>query len=79
MLTIGLLIATATGLCTGNAIVEAFTRPMDLPRSTVVTGALIVGGIPCGIGIALAISAARQLRRRARQTGRANPEGESGE
>ena len=65
MLTIGLLIATATGLCTGNALVEAFTRTsMDLPRSTVVIGALVVGGIPCAIGIAMAVSAARRLRRR---------------
>jgi hypothetical protein len=59
-----MLIAAATGLCTGDAIIDAFTRTsMDLPRSTVVTGALIVGGIPCAIGIAMAFSAMTGLRR----------------
>lgn len=64
LLIIGVLIATVTGVCTGNALFEAFTRTdMDLPRSTVVTGAVIIGGIPFAIGLAM-IRAATKRRGR---------------
>lgn len=58
LLVVGCLIVVLSGLCTGNAIIDAFTRQqMDLPRSTVVAGALIIGGIPFAIGVAMAVSA----------------------
>ena len=61
LLAIGLLILIPSGLCTGilgvGAIYEMITEPASSDGMSVLSAALMVGGIPIAIGVVLVLVA----------------------
>jgi hypothetical protein len=67
VMVLGWLLAITTGLCGGAFILSGMTESSSTAEAIIMSG-LILGGIPCAVGVGMILAARKWGRRKPRTT-----------